>query len=404
MGRSLANNKVDINTIVVAIDLGSSLTKVVWGTKGKTNFLTMEPEVIQCDRQHLDVYRGKRLQLKSSSANDAWINLNNNISQSFVVGFLASILLAEANLKAPKYESALYKILAVLGIIAEQQQDRFDVALTTLLPYSEWTDQSKLKQEIEEAVKSFWFRGKRVRLRLRRCQCLPEGLGITMSRYQDLSQNIPSSVVTLVFGHRNTSILEFQRGVFSNANTTNLGFFRLIDQVVELTSSQERNGLHEAIFKLGDPVDSNNPILYQMCKSTTSDNQETETSEIIKAIQTAQEYYWTLINEWLQSKLPKRIHEVVIAGGVAQYLKHKLRERLHGIDTYWGGDWQDVICRDPSFQKDHPNEEDRHALAFRLIDAYTAYHFQIKTLIVESQEPQESLATQGSKEPVVSRT
>ncbi len=376
MGKSQTYN-TDTQEIVVSIDLGSSLTKIIWGTPEETHFLTMEPEIIQCDNKHLATYRSKRISLKSNSADDAWVNLKDNCSQSYVVGFLASVLLAEANLAAPKYESALYKVLAVLGIIAEQTQGQFKINLTILLPYSEWNDQSKLKEDIGKTIKEFWFRGRRLRLRLTGCQCLPEGVGVTMSRYHGLSKDIPSSVVTLVFGHRNTSLLEFQRGIFRNANTTNLGFFRLVDQVIELSSGQERHGLHEAIFQLSYPVQINNPLLNHICKSTAPGNLEAEKNEIIAAINTAHDYYWTLISDWLDSKLPKKIHEIIIVGGAAQYLQHKLRERFANINCYWGGDWLDTICCNESFQNTYPDEDSRETLAFRIIDAYTAYFFQL---------------------------
>ncbi|NET45989.1 MAG: hypothetical protein F6K15_30680, partial [Okeania sp. SIO2B3] len=39
----------------ICIDLGSSLTKVVWSLDNSPdiNFLTMEPEIIECDYGHL---------------------------------------------------------------------------------------------------------------------------------------------------------------------------------------------------------------------------------------------------------------------------------------------------------------------------------------------------------------
>ena len=344
----------------------------------------MEPEIMQCTAQHLELYRSRRLNLYNASKDDIWIKLEDN-EYSFAVGFLASGLLAEANLKALKYESALYKILAILGFIAEQAKSRLAINLTTLLPRSEWNDQSKLKEQIQNAAKSFWFRGKRMSLRILDCRCLPEGAGITLNRYASLTQST-ATVITLVFGHRNTSILVFQRGRLIEGDTTNLGFYRLVDRIVELTSGQDRKHLNKIVYQLGDPIDTENPILNQLCMSQLQKNQPREKEEIIQAIRTAQQYYWELISQWLLAKAPRQINEVVIAGGAGKYLYNRLQERFFNVPTYWGTDWQELIENSPQFQKLDLHEECRETLAFRLVDAYAAHYYQSKHIQHSAQE------------------
>ncbi|NEO52560.1 MAG: ParM/StbA family protein [Okeania sp. SIO3B5] len=380
----------------ICIDLGSSLTKVVWSLdcSEENNFLTMEPEIMQCNDQHLDIYRSRRINLYNATKDDAWVKLEDN-EYSFAIGFLASGLLAEANLKALKYESALYKIMAVLGVIAEQVKPQMKslvpINLTTLLPRSEWNDQSKLKEQIQNAAKSFWFRGQRMRLRIRDCRCLPEGAGITLNRYTSLTQST-ATIITLVFGHRNTSILIFQRGRLIEGDTTNLGFHRLIDRIVELTSGQSRKQLNKIVSQLGDPIDTDNPLLSQLCMSQLAENQQREREEIIEAIRTAQQYYWELISQWLLAKAPRQINEVVIAGGAGKYLYNRLQERFCNVPTYWGTDWQELIENSPQFQELDLHEECRGILAFRLVDAYAAHYYQSKGIQhSQAQEPVSSL-------------
>lgn len=381
--------------VTICIDLGSSLTKVVWSIwsqenpSPEINFLTMEPETMQCNDAHLDVYRSKRINLYSTSTEDTWIKLEDG-ECSFAVGFLASTLLAETNLKALKYESALYKILAVLGAIAEQLQSRLAITLTILLPWSEWNDQGKLKEQVQQAVKSFWFRGKRMSLRLQKCMCLPEGAGVTLNRYSGLTQST-AVIVTLVFGHRNISCLVFQRGILNEASTTDLGFYRLIDKVMELTSGQTRKQLSKAIYQLGYPIDIESPIVAQLCKSQLVENQQREKEEVLEAIHTAQQYYWELINQWLLAKIPRRATEMVIAGGASKYLYNRLQERFSDIPTYWGTDWQELIENTPQFHKLDLYEEGRGVLAFRLVDAYACHYFQLQ--ISQHLESQKTTAS-----------
>lgn len=383
----------ETQTITICIDLGSSLTKVVWSLDNSPdiNFLTMEPEIIECEHGHLDTYRSKRINLNSASKDDAWVNLKDNKQSSFAIGFLASALLAEANLKALKYESALYKILAVLGIIREQTQFRLAINLTILLPWSEWNDQSKLKEQIKKEAKSFLFRGKPINLRVLNCMCIPEGAGITLNRYTGILIQSSRFITTLVFGHRNTSILTFQRGMMIEADTTNLGFFRLIDRIIELTSGLDRKLLNKIVYQLGDPVNPDNPILNQLCMSQIPQNQQREKDEIIVAIRTAQQYYWALISQWLQKQVPKSLSEVVVAGGAGKYLYHRLQEHFSTISTYWGTDWQDLIEASPQFKNLDLHEECRDILAFRLVDAYAAHSYQLKSL--HDSQNQKSIPT-----------
>lgn len=375
---------------IVSIDLGSSMTKAVWSLYDENyhstdlQFLTLEPEVMQCSEPHLDTYRSKRINLYSTEREDLWVKLDNS-ETAFAVGYLARNLLVEINLKALKYESALYKILAVLGIIAHKQKRRIVVDLLVMLPWSEWADEKKLKEKLHTAVTSFWFRGKRIKLNLKKCRCLPEGSGVTLKRYGGASQ-ATKTVVTLVFGHRNTSCLVFGRGVLIEGDTTNLGFHRLIEKILMLTSGQNRKQLTPIVYQLGDPLNRDNSLVYSLCKSQHSEHQEREAQELLDAIQQAQIYYWELINQWLLTKISTTVNEIVIAGGTAKYLYARLEDQFLNTPTYWGTDWQELIGSHLSFKGLDLHETDRESLAFRFVDVFASHYFQLQTIQASSSK------------------
>lgn len=366
----------------LSIDLGSSKTKAVWSNGCQTTqcqFLTMEPEVLQCDEDYLSAYRSKRVNLYATSSEDVWLKLNKN-DNAYAVGFLATVLLANVNLNALKYESALYKILAVAGIVAERQQTTsLTINLAVLLPWSEWSDRHKLHEIVSKALKSFWFRGTHYRIKLKQWNTLPEGAGVTINRCTGLSQ-ATKTIVTLVFGHRNSSCLVFERGMLVEGDTTDLGFYRLIDYIVNQTSGQNPHRLTQSIYQLGNPLNPDNPLVKSLCKSQRLENQNREVIELIEAITQAQKSYWELINQWLIAKVPSYVNEIVVAGGTAKYLYSHLSQHFSGISCYWGTDWQDKIENQPQFKYVDLHQKDRESLAFRFVDVYAHHQLQLQSV------------------------
>lgn len=102
--------------LVVAIDTGSSLTKVIsmlW-PGGKPEVLLMEPEVIQLKQADL-------LDLGLSGGepeNDAFLELADG--RCFALGLKAQPLRGTVKMSLAKYELAVYKVLAVVGSIAQK--------------------------------------------------------------------------------------------------------------------------------------------------------------------------------------------------------------------------------------------------------------------------------------------
>ncbi|WP_272819085.1 hypothetical protein [Scytonema hofmannii] len=53
----------------------------------------------------------------------------------------------------------------------------------------------------------------------------------------------------LMFGHRNTTTLYFDRGQLKLGDSPLLGFANMLDMVIEMTSSLDRERLASGIFK-----------------------------------------------------------------------------------------------------------------------------------------------------------
>ncbi len=371
----------DVDEVILSIDLGSSLTKAVWSDGCQTtqcHFLTMEPEVLQCGEDYLSAYRASRVNLYATSIEDVWLQLNKGGNVT-AVGFLAQSLLANVNLNALKYESALYKILAVSGTIAESRRTTsLTINLAVLLPWSEWSDRTQLYEQVSKALKSFWFRGTHYRIKLKQWNTFPEGAGVTIHRCTGLSQ-ATKTIVTLVFGHRNTSCLVFERGMLVEGDTTDLGFYRLIDYIINQTSGQNPHRLTQSIYQLGNSLNPENPLVKSLCKSQRLENQKREAIELIEAITMAQKSYWALISQWLIAKVPNSINEIVVAGGTAKYLYSHLSQYFSGVSSYWGTDWQEKIEALPQFKYVDLHQKDRESLAFRFVDVYANHQLQLKS-------------------------
>lgn len=80
----------------------------------------MPPEVEQIKEDNLKRYLEKESSMSSPSAiRQAYLEVK---ERTFVVGYFASKFDPEDRLQEIKYENALYKTLAAVGVIAEQSQ------------------------------------------------------------------------------------------------------------------------------------------------------------------------------------------------------------------------------------------------------------------------------------------
>ncbi|QMS86195.1 ParM/StbA family protein (plasmid) [Nostoc edaphicum CCNP1411] len=368
-----------MSNLIVSFDPGASLTKIVYelATEGKPCLMTMEPEMLKLPQSSIDAYMSSRKGLESPKpVDEAWVsNPADGDTQCTVVGFLARQFSASARLDKLKYETSIHKALAVIGAIAQHNKlpNRFSLSLTSLLPYGEYQNRQAFEQQLQSALKDFRFRGQRLRVKLERFECLPEGAGLAMIRQRQNGKEWfnAQTIAVLMFGHRNTSLLLFERGKMTAGYTNGLGFHQMVKRVIERTSGQDATALTSAIYAAGSDITADNQAIRTLVKSREPKNIDYELQMIVNAIATAKTEYWSRLYDWLESTLPA-VNEVILSGGAALYLEQELQDCFQEISTYWGADLQQQV---QEVFKDKSNDycrtfREQEALSFRLIDAF----------------------------------
>ncbi|OYD89686.1 hypothetical protein CDG76_34460 [Nostoc sp. 'Peltigera membranacea cyanobiont' 210A] len=368
-----------MSNLIVSFDPGASLTKIVYelATEGKPHLMTMEPEMLKLPQSSIDAYMSSRKGLESPKpVDEAWVSSPaDGDTQCTVIGFLARQFSASARLDKLKYETSIHKALAVIGAIAQHNKlpNRFSLSLTSLLPYGEYQNRQAFEQQLQSALKDFRFRGQRLRVKLERFECLPEGAGLAMIRQRQNGKEWfnAQTIAVLMFGHRNTSLLLFERGKMTAGYTNGLGFHQMVKRVIERTSGQDATALTSAIYAAGSDITPDNQAIRTLVKSREPKNLDYELQMIVNAIATAKAEYWSRLYDWLESTLPA-VNEVILSGGAALYLEQELQECFQEISTYWGADLQQQV---QEVFKDKSNDyyrtfREQEALSFRLIDAF----------------------------------
>ncbi|NJK53594.1 MAG: hypothetical protein HC936_13735 [Leptolyngbyaceae cyanobacterium SU_3_3] len=170
-----------------------------------------------------------------------------------------------------KYERALYKVLAAVGAIAQQTNlpRKFSVSISALLPYGEYQNAPRFQQLLKQQLKNYSFRDERFQVKLEAFECRPEGGGLAMARVMQNGAEWfqQQTLAVLMFGHRNTSLLLFERGKLAIGNTTDLGFHQLVDKVLNRTSGQSADSLTSVIYSIGNQIAPDNPQLQHLVKT-----------------------------------------------------------------------------------------------------------------------------------------
>lgn len=254
----------------------------------------------------------------------------------------ASDVTNSTELKEPKQNTAIPKLLAVVGIIKQKYSlpTRFAVELTLLLPFPEYQfvkdGGNNFQASLKKALSYFDFRGENSEVNLVKFGCKPEGSGLIMLRYlQSKNQQdwlINHKIAALMLGHRNTSILLYDRGIPSGY-TNNLGFYQIIQTVIDSSLVQSAAALTQAIYKAKDDLTPNNPHI-QALAMTEGQSKRAELTRLVKAIASAQKNRWQQIASWAKL-LVNDVDELIIGGGTALLYQKAIRETFHSTRLFW---------------------------------------------------------------------
>jgi Actin like proteins N terminal domain len=344
----------------VAIDVGGSSTKIVYQSAAmeKSHCWQMPPAVEPISQTQLDRFFEQQAGLgKSSPSLHAWLAIDDQV---WVVGQMAKHFMPDDRIQEKKYENALYKVLAAVGAILEGGNFATDkpisLHLAMVLPMDEFGDRKRLQAQLQLMLKSFYFRGRRYRVKLDHWLCRPEGAGLMAFYLQQFpTQFAEKSVGFVMLGHRNVTGLRFESGELKASDSPMLGFAGVLDQVVATTSGVRAGPLCEALFQAHyqatdqiyrphqtfHPKWHNLPAMQALITVKQPALREAELAELERAVQNAIQDYWTRLERWLTKIFPGAINSVVIGGGAALFLQPELEVHFNyppcrGKDDYTG--------------------------------------------------------------------
>lgn len=356
--------------VMLTLDPGLSDTKIVVRVDPlKPELLVMSPEVIEVSREAIDSYLCERV-VSPNPESEAWVEYGGSY---FAVGFLAHKRFgSRVIVDELKYEWAIAKVLAAVGVIALKQglPEEFDLALGMPLPYSEWRTREKFEREASEALAEFSFCGHPLRVRLRYFVCVPEGGGHMMVRGDRLGIDFNQEViVTIMFGFRDLSVVVSDRGVISG-HTEPLGKYRMLRLVqgrtAGHTSRERERKLLETIHKVGGAIKPKH--FHSLALSKHKGRKAEEAVEIAEAVKSARAEYWAMVSRHLLSAIPADANEIILGGGVSDYFRPELQQLLSRnfaqVRLSWSAELEEDVR--VSFNL---SPEDR-GLCVRLTDAY----------------------------------
>lgn len=335
----------------LAVDVGGSSTKLLYQLRQwqEPKYLLVPPEVELIAPERFAEYQQMKGWIGSPSPEqEAWLELGNQIA---VVGKFAAKFDPKDRLHELKYENALYKVLAGIGIIVQKHemraQKQLRVRLAILLPWNEYTDRSKFQVKLEKLLADYQFRGTRLKVKLETFLCRPEGGGLAVAALGQKGTGWLRNkrIAVLMLGHRNVTALYFEYGELKSGDSPLLGFNLFLERVCSLKSGLNRDTLATALFRARASKEAQQQI-YQargtyypnwqeleeikaLATARDPELRQQEISQIHQALRTANQEYWGKLCQWFERVLPERLDEVIISGGAAHFLEPDLEEQFN---------------------------------------------------------------------------
>lgn len=368
--------------LVVSYDAGTSLSKILYQLgSGTVKYLTMEPEVMTLPASSAS-------SLPNSSGlgkpeDNAWVRLHLE-GECFVTGKVARNYRATVSIKRLKHESLVPKILAALGAIATKEGlDQFNLDLAVLIPFGEYSSRDELEKELRSAVETFYFQNRQCQVKLQRYNCIAEAGGLVFSyiHRNGLCKFQNQTLVYLMFGYRNTSLLLFREGTLSQteSSTTQLGFYDFIDKFTHKVPGISREEVQAAIITLSKGYHNleraqreyeqvTHISVNDLIKSKNTEKAELQKIKIQAALETATQEYWQLLTQWLYEILPplNQLNGVIYCGGASHLF-------LSQICTYFDNN-QSILYL--------TNSEEKQLLKALELNEYEQKNFKIQNLAV----------------------
>lgn len=348
--------------LAVSIDVGGSGTKIIYKFSNweKPQFFVMSPEVEQITKADFQRYQDSQIwNGMPLPEHQAYLEWQDSI---FIVGEFALSFAAVDRIHERKYENALYKVLAAIGVILEKHQvaskkpksqtAKITLSLAFLLPWNEYNDHKRFFSQLQEMFKAFKFRGQTWDVTLSdNFLCRPEGAGILAiyTKIKGVSWFQRTQIALLMLGHRNTTLLYFDKGIRKSADSPLLGFSSFLDDVCSRVSGIGRDQLAQAIsdalYEGREQIYNYPPInprskhpqwrslkaIQQLATARDETLRQRELDDIAKAIVGATNNYWLKLSKWLSKNLSSTPLEVIIGGGAAAFLEPELERYFNCV-------------------------------------------------------------------------
>jgi hypothetical protein len=331
--------------LYLSVDCGGSQTKIIYQLAGQENlgYLLMSPLVEEIQPEKIATYLDRKSSMGSPAPDrEAYFKWQERV---FVVGDLAREFDPEDRTKEQKYENALYKVAAAIGVIVEKLKlklgkKKLDVNLGVLIPWDEYNDRSIFEQRLRTILAGFEWRGQSIACSIDKILIRPEGGGVAASYIRKNGNDWlhEKKIAVLMFGHRNVTALCFDRGKLSGDSPL-LGFTNFLDAVIsrksldpELLATAVMDTIALAYQKTHPNHESYNSYpdwgeyqpIKDLAKAKDKDLRAEEVELITSAIEAAQTEYWEKIEKWMSKTIPKDVNAVILNGGVTKFLESDL--------------------------------------------------------------------------------
>jgi hypothetical protein len=412
--------------LYLSVDCGGSQTKIIYQLSGQEcpGYLLMSPLVEEIKPEKITSYLDRKSSLGSPAPErEAYLKWQERV---FVVGDLAREFDPEDRTSEQKYENALYKVAAAIGVIVSKLKlnlgkKKLELHLAVLIPWDEYNDRSIFEQRLRTILAGFDFRGVSLFCSIGSILVRPEGGGIaaTYIRQNGTDWLHEKKIAVLMFGHRNVTALYFDKGKLSG-NSPLLGFTNFLSAVIERKSLDRellsnavmdtiaiaRNITHSQDTKYNHHPDwSKYSPIKGLVKAKDIKLREQECELIVDAITIATNEYWEKIEKWLGKEISSSVDIVIINGGAGEFLKPNLERYFNvcyairrGNGSYydekrigeyiaidsnkpmpqllWSHNITDLVRKKFKIELD----DDKHNMAIRLADCYGLFDYLIGSM------------------------
>ena len=336
-----------MTNIYLSVDTGYSSIKVVYRLEGekRSRYFLMSSKIASVTQKKLEQHKKRKGWLGCPAPErQSWLEWNEQIA---VVGSFASEFDPIDCRDEPKYSTALYKVLAAVGVIVQKHGlstlKRIRIKLAVLLPCDEYSDRHRFEKSLKKVCSRYKYRGQTIKLKIETFMCRPEGGGLAMARMSLKGEEWFNSqrLGIWMLGSRNFTALYFEYGDLKVSDSPLMGFSYLVNEIVEQTSRLTPKKLNEAIFLALEEERYKNGTTYDYATrpmwsqsngirslATARDLSlwKEEVMDIASVIEDVEQEWSEKIKNWLKKVFPTNLTEVSISGGPVPFFAPMIEE------------------------------------------------------------------------------